>query len=82
MSVREVLVYVESDRYLILKEATAYLGISKRTLRDSDAPRYRIGSKLLLFKKSELDTWMFQYRVGNTELDELVTDTLANVLGD
>jgi len=38
---------------------------------------------MLLFKKSELDTWMLQYQEGGSaELDDLVNDTLANVLGD
>jgi len=84
ISVREVLAYLAQDRYLSLTEASEYLGISKRTLRDlNDVPRYRIGTKILLFKKSELDEWMLQYREGGTaELDELVDETLANVLGD
>ena len=83
ITVREVLGYLETDRYLNLTQASDYLGISKRTVRDSDAPRYRIGSKMLLFKKSELDEWMIQYREGrDAELDELVDDTLAKVLGD
>ncbi len=56
--------------------------MSTRTIRDrlDEIPHYRVGSKLLLFKKSELDEWMFQYREGgNTELDELVDGTLAKL---
>ena len=57
------------------------MGISKRTLRDSDAPRYRIGTKMLLFKKSELDEWMSQFREGgDTELNQLVNETLEKVI--
>ncbi len=84
VSVREILAYLDQDRYLSLAQASEYLGISTRTIRDrDDIPRYRIGSKLLLFKKSELDRWMLQHREGGSaELDELVDDTLANVLGD
>ena len=84
VSIREVLAWLEADRYLSLKEASEYLGMSTRTIRDLDGiPRYRIGTKLLLFKRSELDIWMLQYREGGTaDLDELVDDTLANVLGD
>ena len=83
ISAAEVLAYLAQDCYLNLAQASEYLAISTRTLRDSDAPRYRIGSKMLLFKKSELDEWMIQYREGgDAELDELVDDTLAKVLGD
>jgi len=83
ISVREVLGYLDPDRYLNPAQAAEYLGISKRTLRDSDAPRYRIGTKLLLFKKSELDVWMLQYREGGSvALDELVDSTLDNLMGD
>ncbi len=83
-SVREILAYLDQDRYLSLAQASEYLGISTRTIRDrDDIPRYRVGKKILLFKKSELDKWLSQYREGgNGELDELVDDTLAKVLGD
>ena len=82
VSVREILALLEQDRFLNLAQAAEYLGISSRTLRDlADAPRYRIGSKLLLFKKSELDRWMLQHREGGSaELDELVDSTLENLI--
>ena len=82
MSVREILAYLDQDRYLSLAQASEYLGISTRTLRDrDDLPRYRIGKKILLFKKSELDAWLDQYREGGkAELDELVNETLAKVI--
>jgi len=85
VSVREVLAYVSQDRYFNLAGASGYLGFSKRGIRDrlDEIPHYRVGSKMLLFKRSELDTWMLQYREGgDAELDELVDETLANVLGD
>ena len=82
VSVREILNFIESDRYLSLTEASEYLSMSSRTIRDrlDEIPHYRVGTKLLLFKKSELDKWMSQYRVGNAELDELVNETLAKVI--
>jgi len=83
ISVREVLPYLAQDRYLNLTQASEYLSMSSRTLRDrlDDIPHYRVGSKLLLFKKSELDAWMLQYREGGKdELDELVNETLAKVI--
>ena len=84
VSVREILAYVSQDRYLNLAQASEYTSISTRTLRDrDDLPRYRIGKKILLFKRSELDEWLSQFRKdGKAELDELVNETLANVLGD
>jgi len=85
ISVREVLAYLDQDRYLNLTGASGYLGFSKRSIsnRLDEIPHYRVGSKMLLFKKSELDEWMLQYREGgNVELDELVDETLAIVLGD
>ncbi len=85
ISVREVLAYLDPDRYLNLAQASEYLSISQRTIRGllDEIPHYRVGSKMLLFKKSELDEWMAQYREGGSaELDDLVNDTLANVLGD
>ena len=84
ISVREVLSYLAQDCYLNLTQASEYLAMSTRSIRDRlDAiPHYRVGSKLLLFKRSELDEWMLQYRGGNAELGELVDETLAKVLGD
>ncbi len=83
ITVREVLSYLETDRFMDLKEASEYLSISTRTLRDQDdLPRYRVG-KLLRFKKSELDEWMLKHREGgNGELGELVDGVLAKVMGD
>ncbi len=82
VSVCEVLAYLDQDRYLNLAQASEYLSISKRTIRDlADVPRYRIGSELLLFKKSELDQWMEQYRVQPTteDVSELVDEVLEEI---
>jgi len=83
VSVREVVNLIESDRYLNLAQASEYLAMSTRTIRDhlDDIPHYRVGTKMLLFKRSELDEWMMQYREGGKdELDELVNETLAKVI--
>jgi excisionase family DNA binding protein len=82
VSVREVLAFLDQDHYLNLAQASEYLGISTRTIRDrDDIPRYRVGKKILLFKKSELDEWLSQFREGGkAELDELVNETLAKVI--
>ncbi len=83
ISVREVLAYLDPDRYLNLAEASKYLSMSTRTIRDrlDEIPHYRVGSKMLLFKKSELDEWMLQFRKGgDAELGQLVDETLAKVI--
>ena len=85
VSVREVLNFIESDRYLSLTEASRYLGFSKRGIRDrlDEIPHYLIGTKLYLFKKSELDAWLVQYRKGEWwELRELVDGAVEDVIGD
>lgn len=73
VSVREILAYVEQDRFLTLKEAAAYVRLSERTLRrqvNQIQPRpFKYGGKLL-FKKSDLDCWMENYRLpDDTALD-------------
>jgi len=81
VSVREILAYIAQDQYFNLAGASKYLSMSKRTLRDLDVPCYRVSSKLLLFKKSELDEWLSQFREnGKAELDELINETLEKVL--
>ena len=83
VSVREILAYIAQDQYFNLAGASKYLSMSKRTLRDLDVPCYRVSSKLLLFKKSELDEWLSQFREnGKDELGEMVNETLANLMGD
>ena len=78
VSVREVLNYIESDRYLDLREATStrkgqrfgYLPLSEKTLRQhlNEIPHFRCGGKII-FKKSELDRWMESFRVRDQDLD-------------
>ena len=83
IGVREVLAYLDPDRYLNLAQASEYLSISQRTIRGllDEIPHYRVGSKMLLFKKSELDAWLDQYREGGKDdLNELVNETLAKVV--
>ena len=84
VSVREVLAYLEEDRYLNLTGASKYLNMSKSTIRHrDDIPKYSINKKLLLFKKSELDAWLVQYRKGEWwELRELVVGVVEDVTGD
>ena len=70
ISVREVLAYLETDRYMDLKEAAQYLPLSKRTIWEhlKTIPHFRYGSKVI-FRKSELDQWMETFRVRDQDLD-------------
>jgi len=70
VSVQEVISYVQSDRYMTLAQTLEYLPLSERNIRDRlpGIPHYRVGKKLL-FKRSELDFWMQNYREGAEGLD-------------
>ena len=70
VAVREVLNYIEDDRYMDLKEAAQYLPLSKRTIWGhlKTIPHFRYGSKVI-FRKSELDQWMETFRVRDQDLD-------------
>jgi len=71
VSVREVLNFIESDRFMDLKEAAEYLPLSERTIRQhlGEIPCFRYGKKII-FKKSELDQWMETFRVRDQDLDQ------------
>ena len=76
---------LDSDRYLTKKEAATYTGLSIRTLESArDLRRYKPGGKIL-FKKSEIDAWIFKNRVQNIDLDtiskkaKLAIDDLLNM---
>ncbi len=71
ISVSEILAYLQTDRYMDLKEVTEYLPLSERTIRDhlNEIPHFRYGKKII-FKKSELDQWMETFRVRDQDLDE------------
>ena len=71
VSVREVLGYLEADRFMDLKEVTEYLPLSEGTIREhlNEIPHFRCGRKII-FRRSELDRWMEGYRVMGKEVDE------------
>jgi len=82
------------DRLFSLSEAAAYLGKSPRWLQyqlagPNPPPAYQVPSgrssehsktqkKNWGFRKSELDAWLAQFRVG-TDLAQLVKETLAEL---
>ena len=70
VSVSEVLNFIESDRYMDLREVTEYLPLSERTIREhlNEIPHFRYGKKII-FRRSELDLWMETFRVTDQDLD-------------
>jgi hypothetical protein len=76
---------VPLDPYLSLRALAGYSGLSVRKLRDlvndpaHPLPCYRVGGKLLV-RRSEYDAWVARYRrVGNPDLDRIVTETLRDL---
>jgi predicted DNA-binding transcriptional regulator AlpA len=72
------------DYYFSKIEAARYLGKSTRWLDyqlsgQTPPPGFKIG-KRWLFKKSEIDRWLEQFRA-SADLDRLVDETVAEVLG-
>lgn len=77
VDVREVLQYLDRDRYMGKAEAAEYLSLSIRTLEaKKEIPRFQLegdkrkGGKVL-FRKIELDRWMEQHRVRGGEQQDL-----------
>ena len=81
VSVAEVLLYLAQDRYLDKREAAAYTCLSTRNLeaRLPEIPHYRVGRKIL-FKKSELDRWLEQFREGDSRNLDLIADEAVKAL--
>jgi excisionase family DNA binding protein len=85
VSVSEVVQYLErATSYLPLTQAAEYLGVSRRFLesRKAEIPHYRPGGKLL-FKRSDLDQWMAQYRrePATIDLNRLIDEVVEQVTG-
>jgi len=83
VSVQEILAYVDRDRYMDKREAAAYTSLSLRNLeaRLPEIPHFRVGKKLL-FKKSELDRWLEQFREGGAQnLERIADEALESIRG-
>lgn len=49
------------DNYINIEEAADYLGVKTSTIRSwikKGMPHYRVGGKLLKFKRTEIDEWI------------------------
>jgi hypothetical protein len=76
----EVLSYLRQDHYMSKKTAAEYSGLSCRTLeKRRDIPRYQLAGKTL-FRRSELDSWLRQFRVCGEGKERLNLDALADEL--
>ncbi len=80
VSVQEVLVYFDRDRYMDKQEAAKYTSLSVRNLeaRLPEIPHFRVGNKIL-FKKSELDHWIETYREGTQDLDRIADEAVESI---
>jgi excisionase family DNA binding protein len=83
VSASEIMAYLSQDRYLSLSETVKYISLSESTIKKrlSEIPHFRVGKKPL-FRKSELDRWLLQYRERGDEmdLDRLADDALKGIL--
>jgi len=83
VSVQEVLLHFDRDRYMDKREAATYTSLSTRTLegRLGEIPHFRVGRKVL-FKKSELDRWLEQFREGGAhDLDRIADEAIESLKG-
>ncbi len=83
VSVQEVLVYFDRDRYMDKQEAAKYTSLCVRNLeaRLPEIPHFRVGNKIL-FKKSELDRWMETFRESGTRnLDRIADEAIESLKG-
>ena len=75
-----------SNRCLGKRGAATYLGISvsflERLMRDKGVPHFRVGCKLL-FRRSELDSWLEGYRVNSEiqDIKQIADEAVRKVLG-
>ena len=86
VSLAEVLNRLEQDRYLSVREAVRYLSISERNLRARLAkiPHFKVGAKIL-FKRSQLDRWMDQFRQlpeSKPDLSKIAEEAARDILSD
>lgn len=51
-----------NENYISIEDASVYLGVKCSTIRswikNKGMPHYRVGDKLLKFKKNEIDEWV------------------------
>ena len=83
VDVEEILGWLQTDRFMGKKESRQYLGMGEKKFRAQSKlmPKYKVGG-IWVFKRSELDEWMEQFRVEATSEDgsELGDEVLMEVV--
>jgi len=85
VSVHEVLHYLAQDRCFDKKGLAAYWSVSTRFIEEhlSQIPHFRLFGSKLIFRKTEIDDWMEQWREGGTaDLDRMVDEVMERVTRD
>ena len=80
VSVREVIRYLETERFLDKREAAEFLRISVRNLttRIREIPHFRLGKKIL-FKLCELKRYMEAKRERTSNIDRMIDEVLKDL---
>ncbi len=78
----EELLSNQPDRPLSISEACAYLHLSKSYLYKltctRQIPFYKPNGKIIVFKKSDLEAWIFRYRQSTDEELDAEADAIIN----
>lgn len=82
VALRDVLAYLQADRFLDKAEAARHCGVSVRTLESwSGLPKYKPSGKCL-YKLSELNAYIERFREQQTDVDveAIVNSALETVM--
>jgi excisionase family DNA binding protein len=66
--------------YLSKPELADYLNVSPRTVNEfmkQGLPYYRAGSKILRYKRTEVDEWFSRFRADEDQVDRIVEEILG-----
>jgi len=86
-AVNEIAAYLNVDFYLSKRQTAYYLSISLSSVETAMAkrglPYFKIGKKVL-FKKSEIDSWMGGNRenIDSQDIRQLADEAVRKVLGE
>ena len=82
VNISDVLHYLQADRYMPLREASAYAGMKPKLLRSILPPElvFRVSGRKILVKRSELDEFLERYRERpRQDLERIVNDLVEDV---
>ena len=85
VSVREELAYLAQDRCFDKKGLAEYWTSSTRFIEThlQKIPHFRLFGSKLIFRKSEIDEWMEQWREsGGADLNQIADEVVEQVLKD